>query len=179
MIAAGGGGANNRNSKPTCGYGEGSGGYGGGLIGGDGETKNHTISGCTYGWGQGMGATQTSGGYYNNYNSSGALTGSQLAGAFGTANGSLSAQSGGGGGYYGGSLGGHGGAGGGSSFISGYSGCDAINASGNHTGQPNHYSGYVFTNSVMIAGNEEMTSPTGDVEIGHTGNGYARITYLP
>jgi hypothetical protein len=30
----------------------------------------------------------------------------------------------------------------------------------------------------MIAGNEEMTSPTGEKKIGHTGNGYARITFL-
>jgi hypothetical protein len=66
---------------------------------------------------------------------------------------------GGGGGYYGGGggvtsaycVGGSAG-GGGSSFISGYTGCNAINSSGTVTGQPNHYSGYVFSNGYMEAG---------------------------
>ena len=65
---------------------------------------------------------------------------------------------GGGGGYYGGAFGqlypdayGVGGAGG-SSFISGYLGCNAINASGAHTGQPNHYSGKIFTDATMTEG---------------------------
>lgn len=48
-----------------------------------------------------------------------------------------------------------GGGGSGSSFISGYTGCNAVNAVGSHTGQPNHYSGLVFTNSVMTAGLNE------------------------
>ena len=30
----------------------------------------------------------------------------------------------------------------------------------------------------MIAGNETMPSPNGGTEVGHSGNGYARITYL-
>jgi len=92
-------------------------------------------------------------------------------------------QSGGGSGYYGGSAGNHAGGAGGSSFISGYPGCNAISANSTedaivHTGQPNHYSGYVFTNSVMKAGNETMPSPSGGTETGHTGNGYAIITQL-
>jgi hypothetical protein len=58
-----------------------------------------------------------------------------------------------GGGYYGGKSGEVSSAGG-SSFISGYTGCNAISESSTenniiHTGQPNHYSGCVFTNSVM------------------------------
>ncbi len=58
--------------------------------------------------------------------------------------------SGGGGGYYGGwggrkSATGNALGSGGSSFISGVSWCNAVNASGVHTGQPNHYSGLVFT----------------------------------
>ena len=73
---------------------------------------------------------------------------------------------------------------GGSSFISGHTGCNAISASSTntniiHTGQPNHYSGYVFTNTVMKAGNESMPSPTGGTETGHTGNGYCKITWHP
>jgi hypothetical protein len=97
----------------------------------------------------------------------------------------------GGGGYYGG--GGNisvnndyqnmGSGGGGSSFISGYTGCDAISGSSIstniiHTGQPNHYSGLIFTGSQMIAGNASMPSTSGSTEIGHSGNGYARIKLL-
>ena len=102
---------------------------------------------------------------------------------------SSSVSSGGGGGYYGG---GHGlhpssgwtGGGGGSSFISGHTGCNAISESSTssniiHTDQPNHYSGKVFTNTVMKAGNEVMPSPTGGTEIGHSGNGYCKITWHP
>ena len=99
---------------------------------------------------------------------------------------------GGGGGYYGGCSY-HGdrisgiddySGGGGSSFISGHSGCNAINQNSTstkitHTGQPNHYSGYVFTNTVMKAGNEVMPSPTGGTETGHSGNGYCKITWHP
>jgi len=97
-------------------------------------------------------------------------------------------SSGGGGGYYGGGHGVHPnsgwtGGGGGSSFISGYSGCDAIDKSSTsdkiiHTGLPNHYSGYIFTNSQMIAGNTSMPSPSGSTETGHTGNGYCLITQI-
>ncbi len=101
-------------------------------------------------------------------------------------------RTGGGGGYYGGNTTSqilnttrteHCASTGGSSFISGYSGCNAISGSSTsdnitHTGSPNHYSGYVFTNSQMIAGNASMPSPSGGTEIGHAGNGYARITFV-
>jgi hypothetical protein len=91
-------------------------------------------------------------------------------------------RAGGGGGYYGGYAEKCAGSGG-SSFISGYSGCDAISESSTsdhiiHTGLPNHYSGFIFTNSQMIAGNASMPKPAGGTEIGHTGNGYARITFV-
>jgi hypothetical protein len=74
--------------------------------------------------------------------------------------------------------------GGGSSFISGHTGCNAINSSSTeskitHTGSPNHYSGKVFTNTVMKAGNESMPKPTGGTETGHSGNGYCIITWHP
>ena len=105
---------------------------------------------------------------------------------------------GGGGGYYGGCVntgssskdwGGCGG----SSFISGYSGCNAIKESctvntggeSNHTGSPNHYSGFIFTESTMISGatsgmpNPNETSLTTNTITGNSGNGYCRITYIP
>ena len=107
---------------------------------------------------------------------------------------------GGGGGYYGGAggtnqpvvdgfkpdgdpSGGEIGGTGGSSFISGYTGCDAISESSTedniiHTGQPNHYSGKVFTNSVMIAGNAIMPKPGGGTETGHSGDGYCIISWI-
>ena len=86
---------------------------------------------------------------------------------------------------------------GGSSFISGHDGCNAIDSTSTennivHTNQANHYSGYVFTNTKMIDGAgyswtnvkgslEQMSKPSGGYYTsgtGHTGNGYAKITYL-
>ncbi len=90
----------------------------------------------------------------------------------------------GGGGYYGGASkdAAHAG-GGGSSFISGHAGCNAIleNSTQNnvlHSNQPNHYSGYVFLNTVMKAGNEEMPSVDGQVVTGNVGSGHAKVTAL-
>ncbi|MDR2888286.1 MAG: hypothetical protein LBV33_00390 [Lachnospiraceae bacterium] len=41
---------------------------------------------------------------------------------------------------------------GGSGFVSGHPGCDAVDESGVHTGQPDHYSGLSFTDTVMETG---------------------------
>ena len=98
----------------------------------------------------------------------------------------------GGGGYYAGQGGRGGNSGGGSSFISGYKGCIAITSESDITPicteeeDPTnqdiscsyHYSGYKFTDGVMIAGNEVMTDPDGSTVTGHSGNGYARITLI-
>ena len=92
-------------------------------------------------------------------------------------------------GYYCGGVGNHGagtvGVGAtGSCFISGYSGCDAIKESSTenaivHTGQPNHYSGLVFTDTEMIDGQSRMPSPFGETdEIGHSGDGACIVTQL-
>ena len=92
-------------------------------------------------------------------------------------------------GYYYGGVGNHGagtvGVGAtGSCFISGYSGCDAIKESSTenaivHTGQPNHYSGLVFTDTEMIDGQSPMPSPFGGTdEIGHSGDGACIVTQL-
>ena len=35
-----------------------------------------------------------------------------------------------------------------------------------------------MTSTTLAAGNTSFTSPAGASETGHTGNGYARITYL-
>ena len=107
--------------------------------------------------------------------------------------------SGGGSGYYGGDSGkvtncNVASGAGGSSFISGHNGCNALDKNSTssniiHTNQSIHYSGYVFTNTVMIDGNGYnwtnvkgeyvgQQQPNGSLEKGHSGNGYARITYL-
>jgi hypothetical protein len=147
------------------------GGSGGGLIGTSGVNER-----------AGRYATQTSGGAAGVGTIASGTAGSFGRGGAGAGN---NGAAGGGGGYYGGGGGGytnevdHGSGGGGSSFISGYTGCNAINSTGAHTGQPNHYSGYIFTDMQMIDGNTQMSSPSGAIETGHSGNGYARITYLP
>ena len=134
-------------------------------------------------WDAGRGGTQTSGGAGAN-----GSFGTSSPGGFGYGGIGSSYACGGGSGYYGGGGGARdkldGCGGGGSSFISGHTGCNAISSSSTslniiHTGQPNHYSGYVFTNTVMKAGNESMPSPTGGTETGHIGNGYCKITWHP
>lgn len=174
MVAAGGGGANFRN----YGYGEDNGGEGGELVGLNGyeSMKSGSYFRPDYprGYFIGTGATQKSTGSSIHYYINGTII-NELVDAV---------QSGGGGGYYNGGYSAHGGAGGGSSFISGYAGCDAIaenSTSTNiiHTGQPNHYSGYVFVNSQMIAGNKTMPTHDGTSTMtGNAGNGYAKISYV-
>ena len=158
MVAAGGGGGENLEKH---------GGYGGALTGG--ANHDNTV----------LGATQTSG--YG----------------FGVARYTLLVRynkedgwGGGGNGYYSGYssenreyAGLYTGGGGGSSFISGYPGCNAIAESSTesniiHTGKPNHYSGKVFTNSVMIAGNAIMPKPGGGTGTGHSGDGYCIISWI-
>ena len=98
-------------------------------------------------------------------------------------------MNGAGNGYYAGGKGNHGnctvGVGAtGSCFISGYPGCDAIKELSTenaiaHTGQPNHYSGLVFTDTEMIDGQSRMPSPFGGTdEIGHSGDGACIVTQL-
>ncbi|BCS85836.1 fimbrillin family protein [Prevotella herbatica] len=169
-------------------------GAGGGLNGMDGNdiSQNGNLDYTA------SGGTQTSGGNTKNAfeyvdgdpNKSLIINSGLNKGGFGyggTNNGYKSVLGGcaGGSGYYGGGAANraHGGGGGGSSFISGYPGCNAIDQSSTsdritHTGSPVHYSKYVFTNSQMIAGTASMPSPTGGTETGHTGNGYARITFV-
>ena len=171
---------------------------GGGAVGG----LNSWNSGNPYG-GSAGGLTAYNGGSMNN--GSGGVGANQTSGyAFGVAGGSNA----GGSGYYSGRSGYYGngvaGSGGGSSFISGHTGCVAITSASNQspksgctTGTTNnecskHYSGLVFTDTKMIDGAgyswtnvkgslEQMPNPSGGYYTsgrGHTGNGYAKITYL-
>lgn len=161
------------------------GGFGGTIVGGDGET---TI----LGWGsQGYGASQTYGGYsicddetckYNDVIEKKRYQTGFFGYTFSTVDRNTS---GGGSGYYGGGSSIHvQSSGGGSSFISGYDGCDAISEESTedniiHTGQSIHYSGYKFKNAVMYAGNEEMPTHDGNsTMVGNSGNGYAKISLI-
>ena len=102
--------------------------------------------------------------------------------------GTISTMNGAGNGYYAGGQGNHGegtvGVGAtGSCFISGHPGCNAIKESSTenaivHTGQPNHYSGLVFTDTEMIDGQSPMPSPKGGTETGHLGDGVCIVTQL-
>ncbi|MDD2203264.1 MAG: glycine rich domain-containing protein [Bacilli bacterium] len=160
MVAGAGGGTDNSGDTPSSFNSgldqsdDGSGGWGGGLIGGNAKVGTFRAN---------TGGTQTFGTLGQGQNS---LTTNDMGGA--------------GGGYRGGiATNDHqGGGGGGSAFISGYPGCDAIDEAGVNTGQPNHFSGMVFTNSLMLSGNEVMPKPGGGTQTGHSGNGYARIIYM-
>jgi len=196
MVAGGGGGATIDVYSSGGEYG-----YGGGLTAGSGGYYN----GHPYVGQNGQGGTQTSGGtaatiHFN-------ATGITTSGKFGiggntTSISSQTGASGGGGGYYGGGgasgtlSGGAGqGGGGGSSFISGHNGCDAITETSTesnitHTGKSIHYSGYQFTNTLMIDGNgynwttkkgEYMGIPSYDgtsIMTNNIGDGYAKITFI-
>ena len=158
IVAAGGGGNIAPMTKP---------GYGGTLTSADADGA-YPQSTFPSDYGTVSGVTQTSG-----YSFGIGQTGNS---------GTNLSRSGGGGGYYGGYAY-HCAASGGSSFISGYPGCNAISESSTsdhiiHTGLPNHYSGFIFTNSQMIAGDSSMPSPSGSTEVGHLGAGYARITFI-
>ena len=110
-------------------------------------------------------------------------------------------NSGGGSGYYGGGAGWYAPGGGGSSYISGHNGCVAITSSTNRSPKSGckdgtdvincsyHYSDKIFTNTVMIDGAGYNWTTTkgsyvgqiqqnGTTKAGHSGNGYAIITYI-
>ena len=89
----------------------------------------------------------------------------------------------GGGGYYGGTSYPYAfAASGGSSFISGHKGCNSVKEQIDpieHTGHPYHYSGFVFTNTEMIAGNNTMPIPTSPTERNiYSGSGAFRLTLI-
>lgn len=192
MVSAGGGGMGATRTSPTTGGGE-----GGSFIGNDSyitvSEQEQVDSGKTSSP-ISTGATQTSGGTGGKWWSALAgLDGSFGIGGNGKAHDIVQKRSGagGGGGYYGGASGtlytsneGSFSGSGGSSFISGLYGCDAIlgKSTANaivHTGQPNHYSGKVFSNGIMIAGNGEMPTHDGTTTMtGNTGNGFAKISLL-
>ena len=159
MVAAGGGGGEWNQSF---------GGNGGGLVGGE-SIIGRASTGTTSYEERCPGASQTSGGNCPSFYHL-----SPRSGFFGyglppddrdNPNYTTKTDDGGwgGGGYYVGTSYSMAGAGsGGSSFISGHPGCNAVNETLpiTHTNQPNHYSGYIFNNTVMINGSCEMPLPS-------------------
>ncbi len=190
MVAAGGGGGSFKTNTSVVTRGD-----GGGLTGINSKiavTYDNLYNNTNY---SGYGASQTAGGGPGTARSTydpkqASMTGTFGAGGYGkNIKDNTYTSSGGGGGYYGGGHGVHpgsswSGGGGGSSFISGYPGCNAIaeNSTSSkivHTGQPNHYSGYVFHDTKMISGNLSMPNHDGTGNMtGNTGNGFAKITYI-
>ena len=164
MVAAGGGSVTDNSSNAKAGA-------GGTINGIDGVEHSAVSSGYGVGSYRGAGGTQTSGGDTGSDSTVSSTAGTfGIGGTCGTGQGDYNhIGAGGGGGYYGG--GGsswHAGSGGGSSFISGYIGCVCI-----ITGTP-VYTGYVFSNAEMIAGND-INLPSNP---NSNGNGYAKITYI-
>lgn len=72
----------------------------------------------------------------------------------------------------------------GSSFISGYTGANAIEETSTlenivHTGNSMHYSGRAFVDSQMLDGNASMPSHDGTTTMtGNSGNGFAKISFI-
>ena len=156
LVAGGGGGASEYYFKGDF-RGYRLGGYGGGNEGG-----KYSGNSDDYHYQNGNGGNQTNGGKGGHYNSHlynpscSGTDGMKGTGGDGNAT-AYAGAGGGGGGYYGG--------GGGADVGSGGGG-----------------SGYIseefFYNGKLIPGNTEFPSPYGNNEVGHSGNGYARITVL-
>ncbi len=201
MVAGAGAGHGYYSANDTCAPG-----VGGGLTGYN-ATGNYNNSTATD-YGHGVGGSQVSGGNATNntingvtYTTKGSFGNASGIGA------NIYGYTGGGSGYYAGSASMHvEDGGGGSSYLSGYLGCLAIN--GNSTSDPRalkdgctstsrtfecskHYSDLYFNDAVMIDGKgcnwstgsaancgENQPQPNGTNAVGHSGNGYAKITYI-
>ncbi|MBR1874943.1 hypothetical protein IJ798_00995 [Candidatus Saccharibacteria bacterium] len=178
-------------------------GHGGGLYGYDGY-HFYTGGGCTPNNCFGLGASQTAGGSPVKADYFCLVINS--AGKFGVGGtnyprcGTIETSGGGGGGWYGGSGATYGGSGGGSSYISGHAGSIAVTSSSSpkcsagsvSIACSQSWTGYTFINTVMIDGAgykwttskqglQQMPNPNGGYYasgVGHSGNGYAKITYL-
>ena len=199
MVAAGGGGVEHYSGYRTTG------GYAGGLIGGQGYNNTSTNGYSNYTEYPNSGATQISTG---NYYVAGNGHNPDAEGYFGYAQQKFITGGwggGGGGGYWGGVRGYGQGGSGGSSYISGHAGCIAITSAsdtspkgGTNTttnltvDRATHYSGRYFSSTRMVDGEGKawttsrastatgMPKPTSSgTENGHLGDGYARITYIP
>ncbi len=177
IVAGGGGGSFYQSSSVKA-----AGGAGGGTAGLDGAHNN-----STYSYYKGLGGTQSSGGAGGTADGNSEYEGQS--GTFGVggntgkhySSGTAYANGAGGGGWYGGGGSGH------------YNGQSSVRFTGGGGG-----SGYVYTESTAsyypsgclldasyylqqastYAGNTSFAAPNGDTETGHSGNGYAKVTYI-
>ena len=187
MVAGGGGGTTEwYSTSPITGGGIVEylrGGFGGGLSGGPGYrfNGNNLV-------GDFAGGTQTTGFAFGKGGNATVPTSSSGWGYEG--------RGGAGGGYYGGIAQTASGTytnaagGGGSSYISGHTGCVAVQSqtsstpkSGCSNGTTNndcsiHYSGKVFTSTIIKSGNEVMPNYSGGTMTGNSGDGKAKISYI-
>lgn len=167
IVAGGGGGAQGRGSSSY----KGNGGVGGGTTGGNGTYYNGRST--QY---YGKGGTQTTGG--ETYSGTTSYMGT--AGTFGLGgNGGYRSTTyygtgGGGGGWYGGGGGyyRYAGGGGGSGFV--WTSETASNVPTNYSVDTKYY----LTDAETLAGNVSFIQPNGTTATGHSGNGYAKISYL-
>ena len=163
VIVAGGGGGSGSYSTSYY-Y---NGGYGGGTTGGNGSQYSTSYR-------AGTGGSQTTAGtsYYSTTSNNASYGTSAAFGTGGSSNTSYSGIAGGGGGWYGGGYAYMASAGGGSGYV--YTESTASNYPSGVLLNSSNYLSFAETK----AGNTSFLSPTGTSETGHTGNGYARITYL-
>ena len=165
IVAGGGGGAGSYSSSRN-----GNGGYGGGTSGGSGSTTYSSYNAGTGGTQTGVGTS-----YYGTTANSTTASHGQVA-SFGQGGGAISTTtaqiSGAGGGWYGGGYARYAGAGGGSGYIY------TSNTVSNYPEGCLLNEAYYLSDASIIAGNSEIISPEGEIEIGHSGDGYARITIL-
>lgn len=164
VIVAGGGGASTSNKTNTYG---GSGGAGGGLTGK--RSTNHRSGKYQSGYP----GTQTEGGegYKNNANGQ-SYVASGVFGRGANNSGKGFVNGGGGGGWYGGGSGYCAGSAGGSGYIYTKE-TEASNLRSYELG-----SSYYLEDAETIAGDQTFIGPNGKEELGHSGNGYVRITYI-
>ena len=190
MVAGSGGGAGGRGNSTYYS----TPGYGGGLT--------SAASGSYQSFAGSTAATQIAGGYSSYSNAASVADSYGLFGMGPQTDDDNCCGAGGGSGWYGGGGGCGASASGGSAYISGHTGSVAVTSknsnnpkSGCTTGTTSKACsvspyGYEFTNTVMIDGSgckwtntktsdcSGQPQPNGTITAGHSGNGYARITYL-
>ena len=175
IVAGGGGGAYSYSSSYKA-----NGGYGGGETAGDGGYHDSYYTAFT-----GKGATQTAGGAGGTgpsarYNGAAGTFGAGGNTGYKYSNTSYYSNGAGGGGWYGGGAAGNysssartraAGGGGGSGYVY------TLDTASNYPEGCLLNSAYYLRDAATIGGNQTFTSPTGEEETGHSGNGSIKISY--
>lgn len=176
IVAGGGGGSFYKSSTIKA-----SGGAGGGNVGIDGNHHN-----ASYAYYKGKGGTQTSGGAggtaeeANYYGTAGTFgQGGRVGYRFAST--SIYSNGAGGGGWYGGGGSGHYNGSSNTRYTGGGGGSGYIYTAGTASSYPEGCllnDAYYLVNAATINGATAFESPTKTTETGHSGNGYAIITYI-